>query len=98
MSAQSKSITQDFAPQGHLTDETIPDLSSKRQFRRDTRNPSVMLCDPLDSPSSAPLPFHEDEMYGSDSDVETIILNPNSKGQARLSDEHTVCSLPTIPM
>ncbi|KAN0135974.1 hypothetical protein V8E53_006135 [Lactarius tabidus] len=36
----------------------------------------LMLSDPLDSPSSDARSFDEDDMYGSDSDVETISLRP----------------------
>ena len=94
MPRQSRSPSQNSASHGHPTGETIPDRLHKRQSQRDARNPAVMLCDPLDGPSSDALPFHEDEMYGSDSDVETIGLYH----QSELSDEHTVCTLPVNSM
>jgi hypothetical protein len=52
-----------------------------------------MLCDPLDSSSSDTQSFDEDDMYGSDSGMETISLKPSSKEQARSADEHMVCNL-----
>jgi hypothetical protein len=36
----------------------------------------LMLSNPLDSPSSDARSFDEDNMYGSDSDIETISLRP----------------------
>jgi hypothetical protein len=36
----------------------------------------LMLSDPLESPSSDTMSFDEDDMYGSNSDVETISLRP----------------------
>ena len=89
MPHQSRSLSHNSASHGHPTGETIPDRLHKRQSRRDAHNPAVMLCDSLDGPLSDALPFHEDEMYGLDSDVETVGLYHRAKS----SDEHTVCTL-----
>ena len=50
-----------------------------------------MLSDPLDSPSSDAKSFDEDDMYGSDSDVETISLKRPSQVAAPDSDASLVC-------
>jgi hypothetical protein len=52
-----------------------------------------MFSDPLDSPSSDSKSFDEDDMYGSDSDVETISMKPSSNEQDRSPTGHMVCTL-----
>ena len=51
----------------------------------------LMLSDPLDSPSSDAKSFDEDDMYGSDSDVETISLRRPCQAAAPDSDASLVC-------
>jgi hypothetical protein len=50
-----------------------------------------MLSDPLDSSSSDTRSFNEDDMYGSDSGVETISLKPDLKEKERDTKETMVC-------
>src|ERR1700761_7919749 len=50
-----------------------------------------MLSDPLDSPTSDTRSFDEDDMYGSDSDVETISLKHPCKAPTTGSDAPLVC-------
>jgi hypothetical protein len=53
-----------------------------------------MFFDPLDSSSSDTQSFDEDDMFGSDSGVETISLKPESEEQASPTNEYTVCIWP----
>jgi hypothetical protein len=89
----SGSHTPDAVTRDRQTAHETADRTYKRKARRDVRNPPTMLCDPLDSSSSDTQSFDEDDMYGSDSGVETISLKPSSKEQARSADEHMVCNL-----
>ena len=50
-----------------------------------------MLSDPLDSPSPDTKSFDEDDMYGSDPDVESISLKPHCQPAATNSDASLVC-------
>jgi hypothetical protein len=52
-----------------------------------------MFSDPVDGSSSDTQSFDEDDMYGSDSGVETISLAPLSNTQAKTTGEHMVCGL-----
>jgi hypothetical protein len=52
-----------------------------------------MFLDPLESPSSDAKSFDEDDMYGSDSGVETISLASGSKGTVESPDENKVYPL-----
>ena len=51
----------------------------------------LMLSNPLDSPSSDAKSFEEDDMYGSDSDIETISLKHPCQAAAPDSDASLVC-------
>ena len=51
----------------------------------------IMLSDPLDSPSSDAKSFDEEDMYGSDSDVETVSLKQPGQGLSCTSHELLVC-------
>jgi hypothetical protein len=46
-----------------------------------------MFSDPLDSTSSDEQSFDEDDMFGSDSDVETISLTSGSKEVSQTSED-----------
>ena len=48
--------------------------SHKQKHKRNVRSSPILFSDPLDSPSSDAKSFDEDEMYGLDSDGETISL------------------------
>ena len=51
----------------------------------------IMLSDPLDSPSSDVKSFDEEDMYGSDPDVETISLKQPGQVQSSASDDALAC-------
>jgi hypothetical protein len=55
-----------------------------------------MFSDPLDSSSSDTRSFDDDDMYGSDSGVETISLKHDLKEKARDNKETMVCTCPTM--
>jgi hypothetical protein len=60
------------------------------------RNSETMFADLLDSPSSSDSKSFDDyDMYGSDSDVETISMKPGSNEQNHppVAPEHVVCIL-----
>ena len=61
-------------------------------FKRD-RVQLPMLSDPLDSTSSDEMSFNEEDMYGSDPDVETISLGSASNTKVQSSDEDLVSVL-----
>lgn len=86
----TSSYMRNAASHGHQTDDHSPDQTNLRTSRKDPRNPPSMLSDPIDSPSSDTKSFDEDDMYGSDSDVETISLKPDSDEQTRVVNEHMV--------
>ena len=59
--------------------------------RRRVYHSPLMLSDPLGSPTSDTRSFDEDDMYGSDSDVETISLKCPCEAPATESDASLVC-------
>ena len=62
--------------------------------QRATRPPHaspIMLSDPLESPSSDAMSFNKDDMYGSDSEVETISLRPFRAEQHMNTNNSMVC-------
>ena len=69
----------------------INDLTQPRPVRHGAYHSPLMLSDPLDSPTSDTKSFGEDDMYGSDSDVETISLKPPCEVPATESDASLVC-------
>jgi hypothetical protein len=82
----------DAVTQDHQRAHRTADRTYKRKARRDGPNPPSMLLDPIDSSSSDTKSFDEDDMYGSDSGVETISLKPDSKEEARSTNEYMVCN------
>ena len=67
-----------------------PNRKGRRTPRRKVRSPQAMFPDPLDSPSSDTKSFDEDDMYGSDSGVETISLASGSKEKVQSPDDDKV--------
>jgi len=63
----------------------------RRPSRQGAYHSPLMLSDPLDSPSSDAKSFDEDDMYGSDSDAETISLKRPCQAAAPDSDASLVC-------
>jgi hypothetical protein len=55
-----------------------------------------MLSEPLDSSSDDTKSFDEEDMYGSDSDIETISL-PGRSREVEESPDHTVCAYLGFP-
>ena len=70
----------------HSNDPTQPWSGRRRAYHS-----PLMLSDPLDSPTSDTRSFDEDDMYGSDSDVETISLKRPCEAPATESDASLVC-------
>ena len=58
---------------------------------RSVRSSAIPFSDSLESTSSDSKSFDEDDMFGSDSDVETISLKPGLKDHEQSSNEHLVC-------
>jgi hypothetical protein len=79
MSKHKRSNTpiQPSTTQGDWSD-SVPSQQQPKKDRdgRTVRPSPIMLSNPLDSPSSDAKSFDEDDMYGSDSDIETISLKP----------------------
>jgi hypothetical protein len=67
------------------------DDDSEHSPHQSGRPSPLMLSDPLDSPSSDARSFDEDDMYGSDSDVETISLRPFRAQPAINAGDSLVC-------
>ena len=57
-------------------------------------DPPSMFTDPLDSSSSDDMSFDEEDMYGSDPDVESISLGAGSNDNMQCLDEEVVCVPP----
>ncbi len=76
---------------GHQAKKMAPDRKHKQKSRKNDCNPPDMLSDPLDGSSSDAQSFDEDDMYGSDSGVETISLKPDSNNEARETKDMMVC-------
>ena len=70
----------------HSNDPTQPRPGPCRAYHS-----PLMLSDPLDSSTSDTRSFDEDDMYRSDSDVETISLKRPCKAPASESDASLVC-------
>jgi hypothetical protein len=66
---------------------SAPARKQKQRSPRTFRHTKVMFSDPLDSTSSDEQSFDEDDMFGSDSDVETISLTSGSKEVSQTSED-----------
>jgi hypothetical protein len=80
--------------QGYQSADKAPDQKRKQKGQRSVRNSPIMFSDPINDSSSDTQSFDEDDMYGSDSGVETISLAPPSNAQDGMTNEHIVCHLP----
>lgn len=76
--------------QAHQVDDGVHDRKPKQKVNRKTCTSPIMLSDPLESPSSDEKSFDEDDMYGSDSGVETISLKPFLRGPVTETNEPLV--------
>lgn len=94
--SSSTSRSSDTILQDHKAPNNAPDQKHRQKARRDVRNPPTMFSDPLDSSSSDTRSFDDDDMYGSDSGVETISLKHDLKEKARDNKETMVCTCPTM--
>jgi hypothetical protein len=65
----------------------------KRATCKKTRDPPLMLSDPIDSSSSDTKSFDVDDMYRSNSEVETINMRPFTKEEPRLLEDNQACSI-----
>ena len=102
MTSDSSKVTQPLThtsdthiPANNMQDEdrTLPinNHTQPRPLREAAYHSPLMLSDPLDSPTSDTKSFDEEDMYGSDSDVETISLKHPCKAPATDSDASSVC-------
>src|ERR1700761_501620 len=91
--SSSMSITQAHSstPRGSTQVEKVKE---HHKFRR-CGDLHSMFSEPLDSTSSDEMSFDEEDMYGSDPDVETISLVSASNDKELCSDEDVVCVQPT---
>jgi hypothetical protein len=71
-------------------DTGLHDEDSEQHQYQSGRPSPLMLSDPLESPSSDMISFDEDDMYGSNSDVETISLRPYRIQQQLQANEAVV--------
>lgn len=75
----------------------------RRAHRRNIKTSTILFYNAVDGSASDTKSFDEDDMYGSDSDVETISLKPHSDTQPTMTNEQgmqrTVCNLTycTVP-
>ena len=67
-----------------------PNWMGRQRSHQKVHSPQAMFPNPLDSSSSDAKSFDEDDMYGSDSGVETISLASGSKGKVQSPDENKV--------
>ena len=65
--------------------------TQRRRKRRHDPSELLLFSDPLDGTSSDEQSFDEEDMFGSDSDAETISLGFRSKDQKQLFDDQVVC-------
>ena len=91
--SSSMSITQAHSPTPRGSTQ-VEKVKEHRKFRR-CGDLHSMFSDPLDSTSSDEMSFDEEDMYGSDPDVETISLVSASNDKELCSDEDVVCVQPT---
>ena len=72
--------------------------TQKRRKRRHDSSDLLLFSDPLDGTSSDEQSFDEADMFGSDSDAETISLGFKSNDQKNLFDEQVVCIIISSPL
>lgn len=87
-----KHMSSTCVPDSAAQDHASSNQKHKRNPRRNFRSPPAMLSDPLDSSSSDTQSFDEDDMYGSDSGVESFSLNPDSEEEERSTTDSVVCT------
>jgi len=79
---------------GDRSDSATHEAQQEQDVQQPSRTSPItlsdMLSDPLESPSSDTMSFDEDDMYGSDSDVETISLKPFLNKQETNANESLV--------
>ena len=91
--SSSMSITQAHSPAPRGSTQ-VEKVKEHHKFRR-CGDLHSMFSEPLDSTSSDEMSFDEEDMYGSDPDVETISLVSASNDKELCSDEDVVCVQPT---
>lgn len=82
------------AKEVHQIPTSVPDQKHVWKSRRHVHTPRIMFLDPSDDPLSDAESFDKDDMYGSDSGVETISLRSGSKEQDQQLNECMVCTCP----
>ena len=91
------------APNVHPSHPLIEDLGGdveaaaivpqrqKRRKRHHEDGDHFLFSDPLDGTSSDEMSFDEEDMFGSDSDAETVSLAVKTNKKKRSFNEHAVC-------
>src|SRR3984885_10279719 len=90
-STPDTSVKQTVKHESHRSTAKAAVQKRKRTSHKISFNPDVMFSEPLDSPSSDAKSFNEDDMYGSDSDVETYSLGYGSEEDIQSSNQDMVC-------
>lgn len=86
------SVSFEQRPSGATEVTVFKRVNKRRKFHQDPEE-LLLFSDPLDGSSSDEQSFDEDDMCGSDSDVETISLGFRSNVQTRQMDAPVVCSM-----
>ena len=90
----NNSITED--PGGGAEPSVIkPKMQTRRKRHHDPGN-LLLFSDPLDGTSSDEHSFDEEDMFGSDSDAETISLGVRSNEKKQSFDEQVVCIILSV--
>jgi hypothetical protein len=76
----------------NMSDDRTNDNNSQQSPHWHSRLSPLMLSDPLESPSSDALSFDEDDIYGSDTNVETISLVPTRAVPELDTNDPMVCA------
>ena len=92
---KSKSVSTNVSVNVYMSNrisDRVCDQKHDLKAWRSVRTSAIPFSDPLESTSSDSKSFDEDDMFGSDSDVETISLKPSLEGCEQSSNEHLVCT------
>ena len=72
-----------------------PKMQTRRKHHHDPGD-LLLFSDPLDGTSSDEHSFDEEDMFGSDSDAETISLRVRSNEKKQSFDEQVVCIILSV--
>ena len=78
----------------HQSANKAPDQKRKWNVRKDVRLSPMLFSDSEDDLSSDTQSYDMDDLYGSDSGIETFSLTSYSDAQVRMTSKQTVCNFP----